>query len=312
MNNNQNSNEVKDLLEPVVLGTVKRGRTGKPIFAIVIILLIASLIYFLPVIGDYFGDNSIIDLIKNGELINYIKNKNSGTKNNSQNNYNEFVLINSSSNTLENANLLISNISIKDNVLSYKIKSKTATYDASNVDLYLQIYVDKKTLVYTKILDEVFTITEKDVKENVNFFKTSNEYYATLKTINSNDIEDITLSSDESSLASLNCSLNNETYEYIFKKNELIEIKRTYQYKYDSEKLEDYQTMYQSYTDLKNEREKYNIKIELVEDYIGFTYKEDVTLENVDVSLLGKNYYSYKTLAKVVKFKQEAKGYDCE
>lgn len=308
MNNNQN--EQKDLLEPVILGTVKKGRTGKPLVAIILILLVASLIYILPMFDKYFGDNSIIDLIKNGELINYIKNKNKPSENNSQNNYEEFILINNS--TIENNYLVISNITIKDNVLSYKIKSKMATYDASKDDLYLQIYVDKKTLVYTKILDEVFTITEKEVKENINFYNASNKYYVTLKIIKSDDIEDIKLTSDESGLSSIVCSLNNEVYEYVFKKKELIEINRTYQYKYNSNNADEYQTLYQTYNDLKNEREKYNIKIELNEDYIGFTYKENAILENNDVSLLGKNYYSYKTLAKVVKFKQEAKGFDCE
>ena len=49
-----------------------------------------------------------------------------------------------------------------------------------------------------------------------------------------------------------------------------------------------------------------------MEDYLGFNYQERLDLANVDVSELGSNYYSYKTLAKVIKFKQEAKGFDCE
>lgn len=205
-----------------------------------------------------------------------------------------------------------SSLSIKNNVLSYKVRSKTATYDASKENIYLQIYVDKEKLVYTKILDEVFAVTEKEVKENINFYNEKNDYYVIIKRINDEKIEDITLSSDESGLASINCVVNNENYEYIFQNKELIEIIRTYQYKYNADKSDEYQSVYQSYIDLKNEREKYNVEIELLEDYVGFTYKETVKLENNDVSLLGKNYYSYKTLAKVVKFKQEAKGFDCE
>ena len=312
MNENQDNNKnQKDFLEPVVLGTVKKGRTGKPILAIFIILMIGTLVYFLPVIGEYFGDSSIIDLIKNGELINFIKNKNNNKNNSQINIQDEFVLVNNNI-LIENNNLIISSLSIKDNVLSYKVKSKTATYDGSKDNLYLQIYINKEKLVYTKILDDVFSATEKEVKENISFYKENTEFYVILKNINDEELSDINLSSDESGLASLVCSLNNENYEYIFQNKELIEIVRKYQYKYDAEKNEEYQSVYQNYNDLKNEREKYNISIELIEDYVGFTYKENIKLENIDVSLLGKNYYSYKTKANVVKFKQEAKGFDCE
>jgi len=307
---NQNQENQKDFLEPVVIGTVKKGRTGKPILAIFIILIVGALVYFLPVIGDYFEDRTIIDLIKSVEFINFIKNKNNN-KNNSQNTKEEFVLINNNA-LVENNNLIISALSIKNNVLSYKVRSKTATYDGSKDNLYLQIYIDKEKLVYTKILDEVFSATEKEVKENVNFYNKNNEFYVILKRISDDKIEDITLSSDESGISSVVCSLNNESYEYIFQNKELIEIIRKYQYKYDSSKVDEYQSVYQTYNDLKNEREKYNISIELLEDYVGFTYKENVKLENMDVSVLGKNYYAYKTEAKVVKFKQEAKGFDCE
>lgn len=300
--------------EPIILGTVKKGKTGKPILAIVIIVLIGTLIYFLPTIQNYFGDRSIIDLITSGELISFIKNKNNDSVNNNSNDnltQDEFVRIGDNK-ILENVNLILANIQIKDNVLSYNIKSRTATYDAKLDDLYLQIFVDKNTLVYTKSLDEVFTITGKEVKENVNFYTGNNEYYAVLKTISSDDIEEITLTSDESGLASIICSLENDKYEYIFKNKELIEMKRTFQYKYNEEKLEDYQNAYKTYSDLKMAREKFNIEVNMSEDYIGFNYSEVIKLENVDVTQLGTNYYSYKTLAKVIKFKQEAKGFDCE
>lgn len=315
-NQNQNlQNEVKqkDLLEPVVLGTVKKGKTGKPILAIVIILLIAALVYFLPVVGSCFEDRSIIELITSGELINFIKNKNnsSNTNTNVPSNNDIFVLVGNNE-EIDNGNLVISNIQIKDNVLSYDIKSKTATYDATKEDLYLQIYVDKETLVYTKAIDEVFTINVKTIKENVIFYKASDTYYAKLVNITSDDIEDITLSSDESGLASIICVKDNDTYEYIFQNKELIEMKRTYQYKYNSEALEDYQKALITYRDLMNEREKYLIETNISEDSIGFTYTENIKLETADVSSLGNNYYPYKYAAKVILFKQEAKGFDCE
>lgn len=311
-NQNQNfqNKEQKDVLEPIVLGTVKKGKTGKPLVAVLIILLIASLIYFLPVIGSYFGERSIIDLITRGELIDFIKNKNNKVVE-EPTKKEEFVLVGSDE-KIDNGNLIISNIKLKDNVFSYNIKSKTATYDATKEDLYLQIFVDKKTLVYTKAIDEIFMITEKSVLENVTFYKESDKYYVKLSKINYDDIDDINLSSDESGLASIICSKDNDQYEYIFQNKELIGMKRTYKYKYNDDQLEDYQKALFNYRDLMNERAKYQIKATVLEDSVGFTYSEDIKLDTADVSSLGNNYYPYKYTAKVILFKQEAKGFDCE
>ena len=308
--NFQNNKEQKDILEPIVLGTVKKGKTGKPFVAIVIILLIASLIYFLPVIGSYFGERSIIDLITSGELIDFIKNKNNKVIEETTKKE-EFILVGSEE-KIDNGNLIISNIKLKDNVFSYNIKSKTATYDATKENLYLQVFVDKKTLVYTKAIDEVFMITEKNVLENVTFYKESDKYYVKLSKIDNDNIEDITLNSDESGLASIICTKNNDQYEYIFQNKELIEMKRTYKYKYNADQLDDYQKSLINYRDLVNERAKYQINATVLEDSIGFTYSEQIKLDVSDVSSLGNNYYPYKYAAKVILFKQEAKGFDCE
>lgn len=296
--------------EPIVLGTVKKGRTGKPFLAIIIIILIGLLIYFLPIIQGYFKDQSIIDLITSGELINFIKNK-SQESNNETNKDDPFVKLGSGF-TLINNNVIISNIDIKDNVLSYSIGSKMATYDATKDNLYLQIYVNKDELVFTKSLDEIYSITLKEVKENVSFYNETNEYYAILKNISNDEIEDIILSSDESGLASIVCKLNNDSYEYIFQNKELIEIKRVFQYSYDDKNIEEYQKLYKTYNDLAINREKYSIETNITEDYLGFNYQERLDLSLVDVTELGANYYPYKSMAKVIKFKQVAKGFDCE
>lgn len=280
--------------EPIVLGTVKKGRTGKPVIALIILVLIGTLIYFLPNIQDYFKEQ---DNVSNNSDVNTSEDP--------------FIKLESGS-VLKNDNIIISNITIVDNVLSYSISSKTATYDATKDNLYLQIYANKKELVYTQSLDEIYSITLKEVKENVNFYNKSIDYYAILKNITTDDIEDINILSDESGLASITCKLNNDSYEYIFQNKELIEVKRNFQYNYDEKNIEEYQKLYKTYSDLAISRGKYNIETNLVEDYLGFNYQERLDLANVDVSELGSNYYSYKTLAKVIKFKQEAKGFDCE
>lgn len=300
--------------EPIVLGTVKKGKTGKPIVAIIIILLVLSLVWFLPLIDNKFGEESIIDLIKNGQLIDYLKNGKSS------NNDNKPVMKIDSSRPqliqdtliLENDNLIVSDIKVASNVLSFSIRSKNATYDASESNLYLNLYEGKTKLIYTYSLDSVYSINGIQIKENIVSSDVNNDFYISLNTLDSKNIPDVVLSSDESGLASLDCVNGNDTFEYIFSNKKLIEIKRTFKYKFDETKEQEYTNTYKKYSDLKNEREKFGITTDIIEDYYGFTYTEDILLESVDVTNLDGNYYKKDTEAKIINYKQEAKGFECE
>ena len=60
--------------EPIVLGKVKKGSAGKPMAVVIIFLFIGSIILFLPTIINYFGDYNIIDLAKNGQIVDFFIN----------------------------------------------------------------------------------------------------------------------------------------------------------------------------------------------------------------------------------------------
>ena len=66
--------------EPIVLGKVKKSGSSKPILVIIIFLFIGSIILFIPTISNYFEDYNVIDLIKNGEIIDFIINHDSYIK----------------------------------------------------------------------------------------------------------------------------------------------------------------------------------------------------------------------------------------
>ncbi len=300
MNNNQ---------EPIVLGTVKKGKTGRPLLAIILIIFIGALIYFLPVIQGFFKGESIIDLIKNGQLIEYIQNGGQIVKKEEKSELKEPTLVKIEANAIiENSEITISNISLNNNVLTYTIASKKATYDASKDNLYLQIY-SGNNVVFTQILDEIYTLSGKEVKENV--VVNGSNFSAALNIINDNDIPNLVLNSDESGLASITCTLDDDKFEYTFINNKLSKIKREYSYQYNSALPEEYREIYEEYSALKSERSNLGIEANIEESYSGLVYKEEIDLQKVNADL-GINYYSLNTEAKVVKFKQEAKGFDCE
>ena len=55
--------------EPIVLGKVQKGKTGKPMVVVILFLFIGAILFFLPTISSYFGDYNVVDLIKNGQIV---------------------------------------------------------------------------------------------------------------------------------------------------------------------------------------------------------------------------------------------------
>ena len=103
--------------------------------------------------------------------------------------------------------------------------------------MYLQVYEGRSKVIFTKSIDEVYTMTASAIKENVSTSGKSSTYYMALKVINTENIPDVELSSDESGLASITCTLDDDEYEYIFSKKLLVKIERKYSYRYNASNL---------------------------------------------------------------------------
>ena len=118
--------------EPITLGKIKKGGKTKPILIIIIFLFMGSFILFLPTIINYFGDYNLIDLIKNGELIDFFKNHNSYINKQDDTIKNNITLENTSINTktvLESNNITLNNFEITKTNIKFKINNE------QNIDL---------------------------------------------------------------------------------------------------------------------------------------------------------------------------------
>ena len=298
--------------EPVILGKIKRGGSGKPIVAIIILLFIGAIIFLLPTILNYFGDYSIIDLIKNGEIVDFINNhdsymngnislKKDNTITTTSNKVNNFI----NNKTIINYN----NISLSDfNLNSSSISFKVTLNKNNNLDkeyYYLILSKDNKTL-------ETIRITNDNLI-NYNFKNKLNDLVSiegNIKKYNDIDYPEFTLTSDESGLASITCSLNNNSYTYLFENNRLIRIKENYYYN-DLSDNNTYLKTFENYTNYVNEINASNNIATIKEDNNGFLFTTDIDLSTYK-KIINNNYYSYKENVNKIKFDMDAKGYDCK
>lgn len=292
--------------EPITLGKIKKGGKTKPILIIIIFLFMGSFILFLPTIINYFGDYNLIDLIKNGELIDFFKNHNSYINKQDDTIKNNTTLENTSINTktvLESNNITLNNFEITKTNIKFKINNEQ-NIDLDNNYYYLILKKDTTT-IYIRIENKNelnFTFTTP-LKDTLNIS-------GNIKKYNDNDYPKFTLSSDETGLSSLICTKSLNNYEYIFDNNLLIRIKLNYTYN-DTGNNSIYLSEFEKYTALQKQITLSGNTSNITENQTGFTFTADVNLNN-QTNLVFDNYYKFNTKSNKVNFDMIAKGYDCK
>ena len=302
--------------EPIILGKVKKGGSGKPIVAIIVFLFIGAIIFLLPTILNYFGDYSIIDLIKNGEIIDFINNHDSYMNGNislKKDNTTTTTVV-KSNNYINNKTIIkYDNFSLSDFVLnnnSVSFKVTVNKYIDFDKDYYYFILSkDSKVLEIIKITGQI------ESSENIIYnFKNKMENLINIegnvKKYGDLNYPEYKISSDESGLASIVCTTTNDRYEYLFNNNKLIRIKQIYTY-IDSGDTNTYISEYEKYTGFVTEINNSNNTATIIEDNKGFVFNADIDLKTYTRRING-NYYSYNDNLNKIKFDMDAKGYDCK
>lgn len=299
--------------EPIVLGNVKKGKTGKPLVVVIVFLFIGSIVLFLPTIMNYFGDYSILDLIKNGELITFIQNheeymRKDNTVTTVAPTIKNDVLINSKT-VIEYNNFTLNNFVLDEESVSFDINtSNNINFNESNY--YLVLSKDKEELYNIKLVGEI-TGTDNYKFKFVNRLDSTVNIKGTVKEIKNTEYPEFTLPSDESGLASITCKKDNRELEYMFQHDKLISIKDEYTYNESDDKK--YFDEFEKYNKLAETLNNLGALSTVEENISGFEFVADIDLskynyeKNVDF-----DYYSLDTKSNIVNFEMNSKGYDCE
>ena len=293
--------------EPIILGKVKKSGASKPILVIIIFLIVGSIILFIPTIANYFGDYNIVDLIKNGEIVNFFVNHDSYIKKSivEDDNKKEETKVNyiNSKTTIKYNGFYLNNFNINNTSISFNVNKENI--DLDNYGYYLILKQNNKELEIIKITNDnniIFTFNN-ELTSLVNIEGIIKEY-------KENDYPDYKLSSDESGLASMFCTKENDEYEFIFDNNKLTTIKENYNY-IDNGNNTTYLKEYDKYNKISNELNDSGIESTITEDINGFKFTSNVNLKEYDKKI-NNNYYTYNTSVNKVNFDMKAKGFDCK
>ena len=293
--------------EPIILGKVKKSGASKPILVIIIFLIVGSIILFIPTISNYFGDYNIVDLIKNGEIVNFFVNHDSYIKKSivEDDNKKEETKVNyiNAKTTIKYNGFYLNNFNINNTSISFNVNKENI--DLDNYGYYLILKQNNKELEIIKITNDnniIFTFNN-ELTSLVNIEGIIKEY-------KENDYPDYKLSSDESGLASMFCTKENDEYEFIFDNNKLTTIKENYNY-IDNGNNTTYLKEYDKYNKITNELNDSGIESIITEDINGFKFTSNVNLKEYDKKI-NNNYYTYNTSVNKVNFDMKAKGFDCK
>lgn len=290
--------------EPIILGKIKKSGASKPILIIIIFLIIGSIILFIPTISNYFGDYNIIDLIKNGEIIDFFKNHDSyinkiNDNNNKDVDINKINYINSKT-VIKSNGFVLNNFNLTNDNITFNIVRENI--DLDKLQYYLVLKQNDKEIGVVRITND--SSINYSFKNKLNSLV---DVVGNIKLYSDNDYPKYNLSSDESGLASLFCDKDNYSYEYIFDNSKLIQIKENYTYK-DNGNNNLYLEEFDNYTKKVNLIVSNNGTSVIEENSGGFVFKSDINLKDYN----GEVLYKYNTSVNKVYFDNVAKGFDCK
>lgn len=288
--------------DPIVLGKIKKGSTGKPIAFLIIFLFLGAVILFAPNIINYFGDYNVIDLIANGQIIDFIKNHDNYMKETNDSKKEEVIketnnLIVNTKTVLSLDEITLNNFKLTNREINFEIKYNNLK-ELDNSNYYLVLTKDNKELFIIKLTSNKNIIFKfnKELNDLTNI-------KGTIKEIK--DYPKIQLITDESGIGSIECSKDDRKIDYLFEKDKLIKISDKITVNNNTDTLE-------SYNNLKVELEKYGALVYLEDMDEQIYFESSIDLYNYENKLVQNDYYLLNTTSSKIKFEMNAKGYDCK
>ena len=318
MNNNpenQNTFEDQRNVHAEVIGELRKDKIGKPILVIEIAVLFAIVLVALPIVNKMMNDeNSTLYKLINGTPSSIVSPTPTPSTNNEFSDASKPQPL-STSTRMKMENIIMQNFTTSGSTIKCQMYSYNGVINLDEKEYYLEVYSSSNQLLAAVKLTGSLDIDTKDVELTSSKLNFNSEYTYSAKIVHmkEDDYPAVTISSDESGIGSLTCTLKNSTIEYVFKNNYLISINDTTTYA-----IADYSN--QEYLNFKR---LYDSKAQALGDIAsvtevenGFTFRANINLEDpafkMPSAVNDYNYYAMDTEAKVVSYSQIGKGYDCK
>lgn len=296
-------------LKPQVIGHTyqKKSNMGRVVFIFIVFLLVVFYINDISVfINDLIGKksaSSVEDLAGNS-------NNNFNFDNNKDNKDEVIYNVFSNDLTIKKDNFTLNNFNYINNILTFDIVNESSTkLNLKDKKYFIETYNENETLLERFKLD-INTVNENS-KLSFELQIKESFYSIVLEEKSISDYPVVNLEVNENNLGVLTCIKDIDNIVYTFKDNELLKIKHTIS---NSDiNNQNYYTLYNNYQSKIN---TYNnitgMSATFNSTLNGFTAIIDIDTQKVDMSLVNeKYYYSYKEMAKVVKFEMQTYGFVC-
>ena len=300
-----------NLKEPIVLGQLKKEKSSKPIFVLLVFALLIGTCFGLPsikkylatnendltrfyhtYIGKYFDDDVVVD--------------NSKKEDNDNNKTSSDIKLIDDKTILVKDSITVSDIKINNNTITYSVSASINTY-LDLVKYYIELYDENTSLIGRVKLTGLASSNNITNTQNL-AFNVNSSVYGKMVLLNDDDYPDV-------NIERLVCKYNDNIYTYNFSDNKL----RSIYHEYTFTNLDDLNVYVDS---LNNSR----IKSAFINNFInsssatteidnGYRFTAYLDLSHLKISDLKEyidyNYYNLDTLSKTVKYELESKGLDC-
>ncbi len=293
----------EESLTTTTIGLMPEEQKG-PLFVIVLFAILLGIVFFLPDILNYMNN-------RNNEEVNLPNSSDKGTSGEPSEIEEEIQMYDLSNNltiTLDEV-LTINNFKIANNTINFRIKNNGENrYYFNRYNYFLELYSENNTLLERVILQKegLAKDSTKDYSYEIKPETSNLAKKIVFTNINSDGYPVVDLINN-----TLTCTKGYETITYDFIENKLKTINDVVNYPFSSDQNYTHNLLtYQNQVSFNNNI--VGVTATLTEASTGFIVNTILDLEKVDITKLSNNnYYAYETLAKIVKFETEARGFSC-
>lgn len=303
------------LIQPEIIGELRKEKIGKPILVIELFLLFGIVFASLPFINNQLNDETSFlyrlvhgQLSSGGTVVTTTQPVNTGEE------YLDGTKLNllQSDSKIRFKNLVIKNIEIKNNSISLIMYSLGGTINLSETEYYLDVTSSSGNILFSfKLMGEVDSV-EKSVTLDAGktSFNAKLSYQGRIIEMTDNDYPEVDLAQDELGNAQIVCKKDKRLLTYSFKNGYLTGI-------HDEDSAKSSSKDYiNSLNAARKKAGSLGIQVASVEEADnGYKFIANIDLSGsytIPSSIKDYDYYPANTLAKKIRHAQKGKGYDCE
>lgn len=281
-----------------------------PLFILVLFGILLAFIFCLPTIVDFIKDPDD----KPDYSLNQTQNKVEKNKEENEKNTNTIPSLIRDTLTIHlEENIQLEEFSLRGNTLSFKATNLSENdFDFHKNHYFLELYSKEDTLLARIFLEKMIS---KKTNQVLEISIANNVAYDLEKILfikkETTDYPNVTLEKKDNQEEILVCTNENETLTYKFQNEKLYFISHFVSYNSTTNDYANQLQEWQSLSETLNNR--VGINSMFVEATNNFIVNTTLDLKNVNlVSTDSVYYYGNETLAKIVKFEMDARGFQCK